>query len=440
MSLGFKRFLPRTLFGRSLLILLAPVVLAQIVATYIFFDRHWDNLSARLAYGVAGDISLLLATIDKYADEPARMNEAVSMIERHTDMRIKLGPLAPLPPGSDDTGMINSALDQALSYKLDHSSFVIIDRTPEKLREIRITTPHGLLTIEVPQRRLDSPTAQVFLLWMMGSAIFFFTIAGLFLRNQVRPIRRLAEAAESFGKGNEVLGFKPEGALEIRRAAQAFMLMRERIQRQITQRTEMLAGVSHDLRTPLTRMKLQLALLKPQPGLEDLQQDIGEMEHMVEGYLAFARGEGGETGAVTDLAQLLETVTNDARRTDDTRDITLKGAAGCMMLIRPKAIKRCFDNLVSNALRYGNKVLITLELAETAVFVHIDDDGPGIPPDKRQDVLRPFVRLEESRNQDTGGVGLGLTIARDIARGHGGDLMLADSPLGGLRATVRLPR
>jgi len=435
-----KRFLPRTLFGRSLLILLAPVVLAQIVATYVFFERHWDNLSSRLAYGVAGDISMVLATLESLDDAPARRDQAIRFIERHTDLRVVLGGSTALPETSDDQGMVNRALDQALSYKIDRDKFTIIDRTPEKLREVRIVTPQGLVTIEIPQRRLDSPTAKVFLVWMAGSAFFFLTIAGLFMRNQVKPIRRLAEAAESFGKGNEVLGFKPEGALEIRRAAQAFMLMRERIQRQITQRTEMLAGVSHDLRTPLTRMKLQLAMLKPQNGIAELQQDVAEMEHMIEGYLAFAKGEGGETGVVTDIGQLLETVLSDARRTDDTRDITLKGAAGCMLLLRPKAVKRCLDNLVSNSLRYGNKVEISLELAETAIFVHIDDDGPGIPPDKRQDVLRPFVRLEESRNQDTGGVGLGLTIARDIARGHGGDLLLADSQLGGLRATVRLPR
>ncbi len=435
-----KRFLPHTLLGRALLILLAPVVLAQLVATYVFFERHWDNLSSRLAYGVAGDISLVLATLDELEDAPVRLDKALTLIQRHTDLRVKVGEVEPLPERSADRGMVNRALDQALSYKFDRNSYAIIDRTPEKLREVRIITKHGLVTIEVPQRRLDSPTAKVFLLWMAGSAIFFFTIAGLFLRNQVKPIRRLAEAAESFGKGNEVLGFKPEGALEIRRAAQAFMLMRERIQRQITQRTEMLAGVSHDLRTPLTRMKLQIAMLKPQNGLEELQQDVSEMEHMIEGYLAFAKGEGGETGVVADLGQLLETVVNDAKRVDDSRTIILKGAVGCMMLLRSKAIKRCFDNLVGNALRYANKVEISLELAETAVFVHIDDDGPGIPLDKRQDVLRPFVRLEESRNQDTGGVGLGLTIARDIARGHGGDLMLGDSALGGLRATVRLPR
>lgn len=435
-----KQFLPRTLFGRALLILLAPIILAQLVATYVFFERHWDNLSARLAYGVAGDISLITATLDEFADRPNRQKQMMDMIQRYTDLRVRITPIEPLPGHSDTTGMINNALDQALSYKFDPESYVIIDRTPEKLREVRMLTKQGLMTVEIPQRRLHSPTAQIFLLWMTGSAVFFFTIAGLFMRNQVRPIRRLAEAAESFGKGNEVVGFKPEGATEIRRAAQAFMLMRERIQRQITQRTEMLAGVSHDLRTPLTRMKLQLALLKPQPGIDELQQDIAEMEHMVEGYLAFARGEGGETGVVTDLGQLLESVVSDARRTDDSRSIELKGAAGCMLLIRQQAIKRCFDNLVGNALRYGNKVVLTFELAETAVFVHIDDDGPGIPPDKRPDVLRPFVRLEESRNQDTGGVGLGLTIARDIARAHGGDLMLEDSPLGGLRATVRLPR
>ena len=436
-----KKFLPRSLFGRSLLILIAPVILAQMVATYIFFERHWDNLSARLAYGVAGDISLMLAVLDDYDRQPARRAAVLALVERHTDLHVSLlDDLQDLPALPTPPGMVNNALDHALSYRFEPQSYVIIDRTPERLREVRIRTSHGIVSVEIPQRRLDSPTAQIFLLWMSGSALFFIAIAGLFMKNQIRPIRRLAEAAESFGKGNEVIGFKPEGATEIRRAAQAFLLMRERILRQISQRTEMLAGVSHDLRTPLTRMKLQLALFKPQAGLDELQQDIHEMEQMVEGYLSFARGEGGETGSVTDLVQLLEAVVNDARRIDDSRPVALSGAQACLMLLRPKAIKRCFDNLVSNALRYARSVSLTMDMAETAVFVHVDDDGPGIPADKRQDVLRPFVRLDESRNSDTGGVGLGLTIARDIARGHGGDLMLADSPLGGLRVTVRLPR
>jgi two-component system osmolarity sensor histidine kinase EnvZ len=295
------------------------------------------------------------------------------------------------------------------------------------------------MTIEIPERRLSSPTAPVFLLWMMGSSAVFFAIAVVFLKNQIKPIRRLSVAAESFGKGQEVEGFKPEGALEVRRAAQAFIVMRERIKRQIRQRTEMLAGVSHDLRTPLTRMKLQLALMKPQEGLDELVADVADMELMVEGFLAFARGADGETSEQTDLTDLLEGVVHDARRASG-RDIALDLPPACPLVLRPHAMRRCFSNLVSNALRHAKCVRVSVEEAGTAVFVNIEDDGPGIPENRRAEALRPFVRLEDSRNPDTGGVGLGLTIASDIARSHGGDLSLGiSSALGGLKVMVRLP-
>ncbi len=436
-----KVLLPRSLFGRSMLILLLPLVMAQMVATYIFFDRHWENLTGRLAYGVVGDIALAVGIIDRYGDDADRVHTALTLISRHTDLSFDFEPPAPLPPQSDTSGLINSTLNRNLLMRMNAGSFIIIDRAAEKLREVRIITTHGLLRIEIPERRLSSATANIFLLWMIGSAVFFFAIALLFMRNQIRPVRRLAIAAESFGKGQEVVGFKPEGALEVRRAAQAFLLMRERIQRQIKQRTEMLAGVSHDLRTPLTRMKLQLAMMKPQPGLDELMTDVAEMEQMVEGYLAFARGDVGESSETVDFVQMIEGVVTDARRSSH-REIIWQGstASPCSIMLRPQAMRRCLGNLVGNALRYGKTVQVTLEEADTAVFVHVDDDGPGIPEDKREEVLRPFVRLDESRNLDTGGVGLGLTIARDAARGHGGELLLDTSPLGGLRATVRLPR
>lgn len=433
-----KRLMPRSFFKRALIILLAPMVLAQLVAAYIFFERHLENLSARLAYGVAGDIGLVMAVIERFDSMPERRDEAIAVIQRYTDLRVRIEPQQPLPDHNDTSGVINRALDHNLSLRFNRGNYIIIDREPERLREVRIVNGEDLVHIEIPQRRLHSPTAEVFLFWMVGSAAFFLGIAVLFLRNQIRPITRLARAAEEFGKGQEVIGFKPEGASELRQAAEAFMLMRDRIKRQISQRTEMLAGVSHDLRTPLTRMKLQLALMKEQHGFDELRMDIDEMERMVEGYLAFARGEAGEASSRISLDDLLQQIVADAKRTDDSREISYAGIA-CELTARPQALRRCFTNLVSNALRYAHKVAISAELTERAIFIHIDDDGPGIPEDKREDVLRPFVRLDDSRNPDTGGVGLGLTIARDIARSHGGDLSLRNSPMGGLRATVRLP-
>lgn len=439
--MALRQFLPRSLFGRAILILLLPMVLAQMVATYIFFDRHWENLTNRLAYGVAGDIAFAVQMTHQLSADQPRLVRTLQLLDRSTDLHIWLEPLHPLPSESDQDGLINQALDRNLRLKLSDGSFVIIDRSAtERIREVQVTTPDGLLRIEVPERRLQSATAYIFILWMVGSAVLFFAIALVFMRNQVRPIRRLATAAESFGKGQEVVGFKPEGASEVRRAAQAFLVMRERIRKQIQQRTEMLAGVSHDLRTPLTRMKLQLAMMPSATiGLDELEADVEEMEHMVEGYLAFAKGAEGEGSTEVDLLDILAQLVAEAGRTG--RKISARFPSESVpLVVRPMAIKRCLGNLVSNALRYASNVALSVDLAETAVFVHVDDDGPGIPEDQRDDVLRPFVRLDDSRNPETGGVGLGLSIALDVARGHGGDLMLSQSPMGGLRATVRLPR
>jgi two-component system, OmpR family, osmolarity sensor histidine kinase EnvZ len=436
-----SNWLPRSLFGRALLILLTPVVLAQLVATYIFFDRHWDNLVSRLAYGVSGDIALAVEFINRYDGQPGRMRDLLAQIERHTDLKLTLNLEAPAEQDANTHGMVNATLFRHLSGRFAEDTFTIIDDAAErslKIRRVLVKTDLGWLQVEIPQRRLESATASVFLLWMIGSAVVFFAIATLFLRNQIRPIRRLSDVAERFGKGQDAPGFKPEGATEVRRAAQAFLLMRERIKRQIRQRTEMLAGVSHDLRTPLTRMKLQLALMRAK-GIEELQEDVHEMERMVEGYLAFARGEGDEASEYLDLTDLIEGIITNHQRGGE-REIKATLPPQYRFEVRPQAMRRCVGNLIGNALRYGKKVAVTLEETESLLFIHVDDDGPGIPADKRKDVLRPFVRLEESRNPETGGVGLGLTIARDIARGHGGDLVLADSPMGGLRASIRLPR
>jgi two-component system osmolarity sensor histidine kinase EnvZ len=256
------------------------------------------------------------------------------------------------------------------------------------------------------------------------------------MHNQVRPIRRLALAAENFGKGRDSMRLRPSGALEVRQAAAAFIVMRDRIRRQIGQRTEMLAGVSHDLRTPLTRMKLQLALLRKSEETEGLQADVVEMETMIDAYLAFARGEGGETPVRTDLAQSLRDVVGGLPGGDA---VTLEIAGPIEIQVRPMAMKRCLGNLVGNALRYAKQVRVSASWHHHAVSIVIDDDGPGIPEESREDVFRPFFRLDPSRNVATGGVGLGLSIARDIAHVHGGEINLEDSPMGGLRVVLILP-
>jgi two-component system osmolarity sensor histidine kinase EnvZ len=271
---------------------------------------------------------------------------------------------------------------------------------------------------------------------MFGTSLLLLGIAILFTRNQVRAVKRLAKAADSFGKGRAVPDFKPEGALEVRQAGAAFALMKERLKSQVDQRTEMLAGVSHDLRTPLTRMKLQLAMMS---GAEvaDLSEDVAEMERMIEAYLAFARGEGGEATRSSDLVALVEDVAAKLRR--DGGQVTVSFDDDLVLPLRANAVTRCLANLMGNAVRYAHRLQVAVKRAGDIAEVVIDDDGPGIPPGQREIVFKPFYRLEASRNIATGGVGLGLTIARDVARGHGGDIVLEDSPLGGLRVRLRLP-
>jgi two-component system osmolarity sensor histidine kinase EnvZ len=274
---------------------------------------------------------------------------------------------------------------------------------------------------------------------MVVSALILMGIAIIFLRNQVRPIERLARAADSFGKGRAVPDFKPYGATEVRRAAQAFITMRERIERHISQRTEMLAGVSHDIKTPLTRLKLALAMLPDHADTAPMRADIAEMEHMLDEYLAFARGEGGEESQVTDLAGLVRDATNAAAKAHQRDGIRIKTPANVMVSVKRAGLRRVLANLIDNALKHGANVAVTLSQDDRLVEIAVEDDGPGIPEDRRNESFRPFHRLDQGRNLQSGGSGLGLSIARDIARAHGGDIILDDSKMGGLKATVRLP-
>jgi two-component system osmolarity sensor histidine kinase EnvZ len=439
--LGFgrwiKRFLPRTLFARSFLIITVPVVLAQAIATFVFYDRHWDAMTNRLAYAVAGEIAFLL---DELA-VTASPEEQEAVLKRAAAMELYVtalpGERLPAEPQALH-GILEKVLAKALAEKVQRP-FRINTHIARERYEIRVQLPDGVLSVVSPERRLYSFTSYLFIAWMLGSSVVLFAIAILFMRNQIRPIRRLALAADAFGKGRDVPNFKPEGAAEVRQAASAFMTMRERIQRQISQRTQMLAGVSHDLRTPLTRMRLQLAMLPPGPDIDDLQADVADMETMIEGYLAFARGEGAEPTQPIALAPLLSEVAANARREGAEVMLELDGTS-LVLPLRPNALKRCIANLVGNARRYGGgRVWLSLRRTGEWVEILVDDDGPGIPADMRADVFRPFARLDPARNSETGGAGLGLTIARDVARRHGGDVLLDDSPRGGLRAVIRLP-
>jgi two-component system, OmpR family, osmolarity sensor histidine kinase EnvZ len=333
-----------------------------------------------------------------------------------------------------------SLIDQALSEELRKRigrPFWIDTVGRSALVEIRVLVGKDVVRVFARRSAAYASNSEIFLIWMVGTSIVLLIVAILFLRNQIRPILRLADAAESFGKGREIPNFRPRGAREVRRAAQAFVEMKDRIERSIEQRTAMLAGVSHDLRTVLTRFKLELALAPQGAEIEAMKKDVDEMSRMLEAYLAFARGDSGEQSAPTDVAALLDELKSDGERNGHKASVAFHGHP--IVIVRPAAFKRCLGNLASNAARHASSIALTGHRDHRWLTVSVDDDGPGIPAHMREEVFKPFLRLDDARNQDEGGTGLGLAIARDIARSHGGDIVLSDSPMGGLRATVKVP-
>ncbi len=436
LSLIVKRFLPTSLLGRSLLIIVTPLVLLQVVSAVIFFETHWDKITLRLARSVAGDVAMVISLMRQFPEESDR-DWIFNLAADHMEFQASYLPGKILPNRPQAvSGLLDEMLAEALESYLGRP-YVVDSDTYERDVLIEVQLKDGILHVLMPRKRLFSSTTYVFVIWMVGTSLILFAVAMIFMRNQVKPIRRLADAADNFGKGRDVESFKPEGAREVRQAAAAFLAMRSRILRQIGQRTDMLSGVSHDLRTPLTRMKLQLEMLGKGDDIDALKQDVSEMEHMLEGYLAFARGEGGEQPVETSLTALLEDAAAAAKRRGGQIDLHVEGEI--KLPLRPNGFRRCITNLVENALRYATHVSVRAGVRTDAVEVVVDDDGPGIPEEKRSDVFKPFFRLEGSRNPGTGGVGLGLTIARDSVQGHGGEIYLEDSPLGGLRVRVKLP-
>lgn len=433
-----KRWLPTSLFGRSLLIIVLPVALMQLVVTWIFFDAHWQTVTSRLSDGVAGDIAW---AVESYCADP-RPEVLAAISERaETSMSLSIALLEDkkLPPQQPASlfAPLDRALDRALGEKLDRPYWYDTVRFPAYV-DIRIQAPDGVIRIIAPRDRVHATQGQIFLVWLALATLLLTSIAILFIRNQVRAIERLADAAETFGKGGDVDDFKPYGAKEVRQAAQAFIAMKNRIQRYVDQRTTMLAAVSHDLRTPLTRLKLELALAEPSKRMEAMKADLSEMEHMIDEYLAFARGESGEAIETVSLWQLVHGLSEDAARAGANVEINVD--SGLELFVRPNALRRALSNLIMNAAAHAGRIAVSVvETAAGGIEILVDDDGPGIPPEHYEEAFKPFNRLDESRNQNEKGVGLGLAIARDVARGHGGDLTLDRSPLGGLRAVMRLP-
>ncbi len=433
-----KRRLPTSLWGRSLLIIVLPVLVMQVAVTWAFFDMHWQTVTARLSEGLAGDIAWVS---ESYAEDPTPRNLAViaDRAQRSMSLSVDLreGDVLPREQDRGPIGVVDRTLEEALTSRVDRSVWFSTTRYPAYV-DIRVQLDTGVIRIIAPRERAVATQAHIFVVWLFIATILLMGVAILFIRNQVRAIERLAEAAEAFGRGETRERFKPHGAREVRAAAKAFMDMRDRIQRHIDQRTALLASVSHDLRTPLTRLRLELALAPPFKRASAMQGDLDEMEHMIDEYLAFARGEAGEAAQTVSMAELLAVAAEDVRRAGAEVELSIE--EGLTASLRPLAIKRALANLAGNAAAHGDRVrLAARTLPSGGIEITVEDDGPGIPDDMHEEAFRPFSRLDEARNQNRKGVGLGLAIARDVARGHGGDIALGRSDLGGLRAAIRLP-
>jgi len=434
---GFKSWMPKGLYARALLIMIVPMVVLQSVVAFVFMERHWNTVTRRLSAAVVQDIAALM---DVYKGYPQDKDHALlrRIAQQRLGLVVDFLPVGDMPPPGPKPFF--SLLDQSLSVQIGRQiarPFWIDTVGRSSLVEIRVQLDDSVMRVFAQRSAAYASNSEIFLLWMVGTSSVLLIVAVLFLRNQIRPIVRLADAAESFGKGREAPNFRPRGALEVRRAAHAFIEMKSRIERSIEQRTAMLAGVSHDLRTILTRFKLELALIGDSPEVDGMRKDVDEMAAMLEAYLAFARGDSGEQAQPTDMAQALEELRSDAERNGHAATVAFHGLP--VVTVKPAAFKRCLGNLVSNAARYADTIAISGHRDHRWLTVTIDDDGPGIPQSMREEVFKPFLRLDDARNQDEGGTGLGLAITRDIARSHGGDITLGDSPMGGLRATVRIP-
>ena len=442
--MGIKAFLPRSLFGRSLMILVVPIVVVQLVTGFVFFDRHWGRVIGALSYALAGEVAVVAERLEA---DPEKTQAIGHVVVRHLDLAVTFDKGAYLPVAGQvvkaDFGwerVVAESFVPALEQALGRD-FVLDMRFEEKWVFLDVQLDNGVMHVSFPQRRLFSSSGYIYLLWVLGAAILLLLVAVIFMRNQIRPIRKLAAAADRFGRGRDVQFFKPEGAREVRQAGEAFMRMHENIRRQVEQRTFMLAGVSHDLRTPLTRMKLQVSMMPESTDTEHMRYDIADMERMIDGYLDFVRGDGDEDELEIDLASFLDKICEGFRRQGHV--VELSGGEALRLAVRPLAMERCLANILSNAARHGDTVWVRyesgqLDMGQVAHIV-IEDDGPGLDESLYEEVFKPFMRGDVSRGATEGSVGLGLPIVMDIVHAHGGQIWLERGDHGGLAVHVLLP-
>ena len=427
-----KKILPKRLFYRSLLIVAVPIIGLQLIISIVFFDSLWIKTNKGMTRALVGEIRTF---INAYENEEYDKEFLILIFREHLDFNVKFESLKILPP--KDKARKFSPIDRTLrrELKAKFTNYWFDTTSYKNLIDLRIKYEDGYFQFYVPKERVTSSSARIFALWITMPAFLLITISIIFLKNQTRPIISLAKASEKFGRGEEVKEFRPSGALEIRQAGYEFDKMRKRITRHLNQRSEMLSGISHDLRTPLTRIKLQLAFIKDKEISNKLSNDVSEMEKMLNEYLQFASSSSEEKTETFDISELLESTVIRYEKKEITTDIPER----VFLDGRKSLIRRCFNNLIDNSIKYSNNILISLKKSANSIIIIIDDDGPGIPKNERENVFKPFYKIDKSRSDAKSSVGLGLSIASDIIRSHGGNISLETSPANGLRTKIFLP-
>ncbi len=433
------KYLPRTLFFRTMLLIFVPLIVVQIVSVVMFFNGSWSRMGRRLSENLSDD---MLLVVDMVQNDVKKLPELQKLTKNVFDMQFEYY-------NNEQKHKVINKTHKASKMVIGYLEEALEKGFPDAEREVRLSkdnndlivmidTANGLYKFVASKKKIFSSSIFMFVVWMAGTSVLLFLVAVMFLRIQVRSIAELAQVAEDFGKGIDNKDFKPYGSSEVRKAALAFIKMKERIQRQISERTQMLAGVSHDLRTPLTRMKLQAAMMPDGDDKKDFLSDIEEMEKMLDGYLSFVSGEAGEKSTFVDMNELILSIINKFRNKKALIRYSTNDEVSAIQG-REQALKRALTNIISNAFRYGKTIAVKLESNDKKLWVSVEDDGPGIPIDKREDVFKAFYRLENSRNKETGGVGLGLSIAKDVVTSHGGTIELGNSELGGLKVLISIP-
>lgn len=434
------KLLPKTLFFRTMLLIFVPLIVVQVVSIVAFFDGTWGRVGKRLSGNLTSDMAYVMLLIEKTPDKLQEIKKATDeILDMSVSVYLNKDKHRIINKVSRNNELVTGFLENDLRKRFpNYLTSIYMGKSGDRNLTVFIDTPQRLFKFETSSKNIFSTSIFGFVAWMVGTSMLLFLVAVLFLRIQVRSIAELAQVAEDFGKGIDNKEFKPYGSSEVRKAAIAFIKMKERIQRQISERTQMLAGVSHDLRTPLTRMKLQATMLPDPQEQKDLLADIDEMEKMLDGYLSFVSGEGGEQSTFVDVNELIMSILTKFRNKDAMIRYKTNDQVSAIQG-REQALKRALTNIITNAFKYGKTIAVDLESNNRKLEIIVDDDGPGIPADKREEVFKAFYRIEGSRNKETGGVGLGLSIAKDVITSHGGKIELQDSPLGGLRVLISIP-